>query len=59
MGNLKIFYKETFAHGGKSKNIRRKPKTDVILKFQVRLSEKEFINFARTHNPNYDDLMKG
>ena len=55
------FYKETFTHGGKRENAGRKPKTGVVLKFQVRLSEKEkeFIDFARMHNLNYDDLMQG
>lgn len=55
------FYKETFSHGGKRAGAGRKPKTGVVLKFQVRLSEKEkeFIDYARTHNLNYDDLMQG
>lgn len=55
------YYKETFKHGGKRKGAGRKPKTGVVLKFQVRLSakEKEFINYAREHNLNYDELMQG
>ena len=54
------YYKETFKHGGKRKGAGRKPKTGVVLKFQVRLSakEKEFINYAREHNLNYDELMQ-
>jgi len=55
------YYQETFSHGGKREGAGRKPKTGVVLKFQVRLSEKEkeFINYARSHNLNYDDLMQG
>lgn len=55
------YYKETFGHGGKREGAGRKPKTGVVLKFQVRLSEKEkeFINYARSHNLNYDELMEG
>jgi len=55
------YYKETFGHGGKRKGAGRKPKTGIVLKFQVRLSEKEkeFINYARSHNLNYDELMQG
>ena len=54
------YYKETFGHGGKRKGAGRKPKTGLVLKFQVRLSEKEkeFINYARSHNLNYDELMQ-
>ena len=55
------YYKATFSHGGKREGAGRKPKTGVVLEFQVRLSakEKEFINWARSHNLNYDELMKG
>ena len=55
------YYKETFGHGGKRKGAGRKPKTGVVLEFQVRLSakEKEFINYARNHHLNYDELMQG
>ena len=60
------FYAQTDAEvqeilwGGKRANAGRKPKTGVVLKFQIRVSEKEkeFINYARNHNLNYDDLMQ-
>ncbi len=47
--------------GGKRKNAGRKPKTGVVLNFKIRLSEKEkqFIQYARTHHLNYDELMQG
>jgi len=47
--------------GGKRKNAGRKPKTGVVLEFRIRVSEKEkeFINYARSHNLNYDELMQG
>ncbi len=47
--------------GGKRTGAGRKPKSGVVLKFQVRLSakEKEFINYARSHNLDYDELMQG
>lgn len=40
---------------------RKKKDSDNILQFQVRVSkrEKEFLKYARAHNLNYDDLMKG
>ena len=55
------YYKETYGRGGKRKGAGRKPTNGVVLNFQIRVSEKEkeFINFARTHNINYDDLMQG
>jgi len=55
------YYKQTFGRGGKRKGAGRKPTNGVILKFQIRVSEKEkeFINFARSHNLDYDKLMKG
>ena len=55
------YYKEKFSHGGKRKNAGRKTKTGVVLKFQIRVSEKEkeFLNYARNHNLNYDELMQG
>lgn len=55
------YYKETFGHGGKRTGAGRKPKTGVVLKFQIRVSEKEkeFLNYARNHNLNYDELMQG
>jgi len=55
------YYKETFAHGGKRAGAGRKPQNGVILKFQIRVSEKEkeFLHYARSHNLNYDTLMQG
>lgn len=54
------YYQERFAHGGKRDGAGRKPKTGVVLQFQIRVSEKEkeFINWARNHNLNYDELMQ-
>lgn len=47
--------------GGKRENAGRKPKTGVVLEFRMRVSEKEkeFLNYARSHNINYDELMQG
>ncbi len=47
--------------GGKRENAGRKPKTGNVLEFRIRVSkkEKEFIDYARAHNINYDDLMQG
>jgi len=48
--------------GGERENAGRKPKSENnVLKFTKRLSEKEskFIDYAREHNLNYDDLMQG
>ena len=47
--------------GGKRKNAGRKTKTGTVLKFCLKVSEKEkeFINYARSHNLNYDELMQG
>lgn len=55
------YYKETFGRGGKRKGAGRKPKNGVVLSFQIRVSqkEKEFINFARSHHLDYDELMQG
>ena len=55
------YYKETFGHGGKRAGAGRKPKNGVVLKFQIRVSEKEkeFLKYARNHNLNYDELMQG
>lgn len=54
-------YKETYGRGGKRAGAGRKPANGVVLAFQIRVSakEKEFINFARSHNLNYDELMQG
>ncbi len=40
---------------------RKKKDSNNVLKFQVRVTEKEkmFLNYARSHNLNYDDLMQG
>lgn len=55
------YYKQTYGRGGKRAGAGRKPANGVVLAFQIRVSEKEkeFINFARSHNLNYDDLMRG
>jgi len=55
------YYKEKFGRGGKRTGAGRKPKNGVVLRFQIRVSEKEkeFINFARAHHLNYDNLMQG
>lgn len=52
---------EEIKWGGARKGAGRKPKTGNVLEFQIRVSkkEKEFINYARNHNINYDDLMQG
>ena len=53
--------KEIIKWGGKRENAGRKPKTGNVLEFRIRVSkkEKEFIDYARAHNLNYDDLMQG
>ena len=40
---------------------RKKKDEDNVLKFQVRVSKKEksFLEYARLHNLNYDELMQG
>ncbi len=51
-----------FKWGGARKNSGRKPADESkVLKFTKRLTEKEkqFIEYARAHNINYDDLMQG
>lgn len=55
------FYNETYGRGGYRAGAGRKPKTGVVLKFQIRVSEKEkeFIKYAREHNLDYDSLMQG
>ena len=55
------YYKEAFGHGGKRAGAGRKPTNGVILKFQIRVSEKEkeFLKYARSHNLDYDSLMQG
>ncbi|DAA96927.1 TPA: hypothetical protein CPT80_03700 [Candidatus Gastranaerophilales bacterium HUM_9] len=55
------YYKVTYGRGGARKGAGRKPKTGVVLKFQIRVSEKEkeFLNYARAHNLDYDSLMQG
>ena len=55
------YYKEKYGRGGYREGSGRKPKTGIVLKFQIRVSEKEkeFINYARNHNLDYDALMEG
>ncbi|HNW26081.1 MAG TPA: hypothetical protein PKI94_04745 [Candidatus Gastranaerophilaceae bacterium] len=52
---------EKIKWGGKRPHAGRKPKTGVVLEFRIRVSEKEkqFIDYARSHNLNFDKLMKG
>lgn len=53
---------EKYKWGGARKNSGRKTIDESkVLKFTKRLSEKEalFIDYARAHNINYDDLMQG
>jgi len=40
---------------------RKKKNPDNVLQFQIRVSkkEKQFINYARNHNLDYDSLMEG
>jgi len=47
--------------GGKRDNAGRRAKTGTVLKicFRVSEKEKEFLNYARNHNINYDELMQG
>lgn len=54
------YYKQTYGRGGKRVGAGRKPKNGVVLSIQIRVSEKEkeFINFARSHNLDYDKLMQ-
>lgn len=54
------YYREHYGHGGARKGAGRKPKTGVVLKFQVRLSEKEkeFIKWARDNHLNFDEVIK-
>lgn len=51
---------EKYKWGGARQNSGRKRSVNV-LKFTKRLSEKEveFIDYARAHHINYDDLMQG
>lgn len=55
------YYKQTYGRGGKRAGAGRKPTNGIVLAFQIRVSEKEkeFINYARSHNLNYDELMQG
>lgn len=55
------YYKENYKWGGKRSGAGRKPSNGIVLAFQMRVSEKEkeFLNFARLHNLNYDELMQG
>lgn len=54
--------KEKRTRGGARENSGRKPAVKgSILKFTKRLTDKEvkFIEYARSRNINYDDLMQG
>ena len=55
------YYKETFTRGGARKGAGRKPKTGSVLKFQIRVSQKEkdFLHYAREHHLDYDSFMEG
>lgn len=56
------YYREKFTHGGARQGAGRKKKDeDNVLKFQVRVSKKEksFLDYARSHHLNYDELMEG
>lgn len=55
------YYKQTYGRGGKRAGAGRKPANGIVLAFQIRVSEKEkeFINYARNHHLNYDELMQG
>ena len=56
------YYREKFKHGGARQGAGRKKKDeDNVLKFQVRVSKKEksFLDYARSHHLNYDELMQG
>ena len=55
------YYEKVYGHGGKRAGAGRKPANGVVLKFQIRVSEKEkeFLKYAREHNLNYDLLMQG
>ena len=43
------------------KGAGRKPKNGNVLEFRIRVTEKEkeFINYARSHKLDYDELMQG
>ena len=47
--------------GGARQNSGRKATNGKVLKFTKRLTDEEvaFIDYARSHNINYKDLMKG
>lgn len=47
--------------GGVRENSGRKTITGKVLKFTKRVTEEEakFLDYARKHNINYDDLMQG
>lgn len=47
--------------GGKRKGAGRKPVNGVVLEFRINVSkqEKEFIQYARKHHVNYEELMQG
>ena len=60
--NLEVEKEVKRVRGGARAGAGRKKKSpDNVLQFQVRVSkkEKEFLNYARSHNLNYDELMEG
>lgn len=52
---------EQIKWGGKRQNSGRKTRNGEVLDITKRLTKKEadFINYARVHNLNYDELMEG
>lgn len=58
---VEVIVKEYKGRGGKRENCGRKAITGKVLKFTKRLTQEEarFIDYAREHNINYDDLMQG
>lgn len=54
------YYKKHFTHGGARTGAGRKPKTGVVLKFQIRVSEKEkkLIQYLRENHVDLDKLMQ-
>lgn len=55
----KMVKEEVSKWGGKRTNAGRKPISGVVLKIQIRVSEKEkeFLNWARKNNFDYDSIM--
>lgn len=57
----KMVNKDIAKWGGIRKNSGRKTITGKVLKFTKKLTEEEakFIDYARSNNLNYDELMQG